>query len=121
MPRVTSSETIYRAQAGIALTVGLGAIVAPRRLARLYGLDHRDMTGPGDLGWRLFGARNLVVGSLGLGGSQLMRDVTLAVQVPDQLVFAHAYRTRSIPRTTSVMAMLTSGAVIATGLAARRR
>ena len=118
---MTSSETIYRAQAGIALAVGVGATLAPRHLARLYGMDHREMTGPGDLGWRLFGARNLVVGAVGLRGSQLMRDVTLAVQVPDQLVFAHAYRTRSIPRATSVMAMLTSGAVIATGLLARRR
>lgn len=47
--------------------------------------------------------------------------MSVAVQLPDQLVFAAAYRSRSIPRATSVMAMLTSGAVIATGLVARRR
>lgn len=56
-----------------------------------------------------------------LRGSQAARDATLAVQLPDQLAFVHAFRTRSIPRATSAAAMLTSGAIVVAGLAARRQ
>jgi hypothetical protein len=41
------------------------------------------------------------------------------VQVLDQMVFAHAFRTRAIPRPAAVLAMATSGAIVALDLKRR--
>lgn len=92
---------------------GVGALLAPKVLVRLYGMDPVQMTGVSEFGWRLFAVRNVVIGGAALAGSQPARDVTLAIQAPDQFVFWHAFRTRSIPRPTAVLAMLTSGLVAA--------
>ncbi len=104
-------ETFYRAAGGTAMLIGIGALLAPKMLVRLYGMDAAQMTGVSAFGWRLFGVRNIVIGGAALAGSQPARDVTLAIQAPDQLVFWHAFQTRSIPRPTAVLAMVTSGAV----------
>ena len=103
----------------LALTVGLAAAASPRGLLRIYGVNPDEVTGAGALGWRLFAARNIVVAGAALHGSRTARDVILAVQAPDQLVFLHAYRTRSVPRSTSLAAIATSGAIVAAGLVAR--
>lgn len=84
-------------------------------------MDADELTGTGAFGWRLFGVRTMAIGAVNLTGSQLMRDLTVAVQIPDQLVFAHAYRTRSVPRGSAALAMVISGGVVATGLVARFR
>jgi hypothetical protein len=82
------------------------------------------MTGAGAFGWRLFAMRNLVTGVSALRGQESARDAFLPIQVMDKMVFAHAYRTRAVPRPTAVLAMVTSGAIIALDLvrrAGRRR
>ncbi len=105
------AEGYARAAAGTALAIGVGALLAPRALVRLYGMDPAEMTGVGAFGWRLFAVRNIVLGGAALAGHPAARDVTLFIQAPDQLVFAHAFRTRSIPRPTAALAMLTSALV----------
>jgi len=116
-----SSEALHRIAATLALAVGVGAALSPRTLLRIYGVDPDEMTEAGAFGWRLFAARNLVIGGAAFAGSESARNAMLAVQAPDQLVFLHAYRARALPRASAIAAMATSGAVIALGLAARRR
>lgn len=113
------AETLHRVPASIGIAVGLGAALAPRTLLRLYGVDPDEMTGAGVFGWRLFAGRNLVLGCAGVAGVRSARDAILVIQAADQLVFLHAYRTRSIPRATAALAMATSGVVVLADLAAR--
>jgi hypothetical protein len=120
-PSGPDAETLYRGASGIALAVGILALVSPRLLVRVYGIDPAQMTDAGAFGWRLFAVRNIVIGTAGLTGHPAARDVTLLVQAPDQLVFLHAYRTRSIPRPTAVLAMITSGLVAGACALARTR
>jgi hypothetical protein len=110
-----------RAMAGIALAVAAGSLAAPQQLVRLYGVDPREMTGIGAFGWRLFAMRNVALGVRALRGDEAAISLFGPIQLLDQAVFAHAYRTRSIPRPAAVGAMLTSGAIIALDLARRRR
>ncbi|MBA3301031.1 MAG: hypothetical protein H0T15_04110 [Thermoleophilaceae bacterium] len=42
------------------------------------------------------------------------------MQVLDQAVFAHAYRSETIPKRSAVLAMSTAGAIIALDLLRRR-
>lgn len=100
--------------------VGLLAMAAPRQLVRLFGGDPDEVGGFASLGWRLFAARNLVIAPAAFLGSTAARDAVLAIQAPDQLVFAHGLLSGSIPRRSSLLAMAASGAVVALCLAARR-
>lgn len=115
------ARTLHRVAAGVALLVGAGAAIAPRRLVALYGVDPDEMTGVGEFGWRLFAVRNLVVGGAALAGHRAAQDTVTLVQVPDQIVFWHALRSGAVPRTTGVLAIATSAAVAGLGLAARAR
>lgn len=115
-----TTDTARRLAGTIPLLIGLGAVAAPDRLVQLYGVDRSEMTGIGAFGWRLFGVRNIVIGAAAVAGHPLARDVTLAIQAPDQAVFAHAFATRSIPRPTAVLAMASSAAVAALAYRARR-
>lgn len=115
-----TKATLDRLVAGIPALVGAGALATPSKLVALYGADPAQMTGIGAFGWRLFAIRNLMVGGLAARDPDAWRTFILATQLPDQLVFAHAFRTRSIPRPTAALAMASSGAVVALCLAARR-
>ena len=113
------SETIWKSVSAGAFLIGLGFALAPRRLARLYGLPVDERTGASDFAWRLFTARNLVVGGAALAGSAA-RQLILLVQVVDQAVFLHALATGTVPRRTALSAIATSAAIIVACLAARR-
>lgn len=116
-----SRSLITTAPAAIALAVGGLALVSPRSLLRLYGVDRRELTSAGAFGWRLFAVRNLVTGVSALRANEGARKLILPVQAVDQLVFAHAWKTRAVPRGAAAMAMLTSGAIIVSTLVAERR
>ena len=115
------AERIYRAVAILAIAVGVGALLFPRLLARLYGADPREMTGIGALGWRLFAVRQLWTAVAALSGNRQAQDAVLMMQAPDMAIFAHCYATRSIPRVTSVLAMLTATAVATLSALARSK
>ncbi len=114
------SETLARAMAGIGMAVAITSALSPRTFARAYGIPPSDMTGGGAFGWRLFAMRTAYLSARALAGDRAARDAFLPVQVLDQAVFAHALRTRAIPRPAAVLAMLTSGAIIALDLERRR-
>lgn len=114
------SEDLRRATAGIALTVGAASALSPRAMLRLFGIAPREVTGAAAFGWRLFAVRTLFIGGAALSGDERARAAVLPVQIADQAVFAHAYRTRSVPRRAAVLAMATSGAIIVLDVLARR-
>lgn len=114
-------EAIWKSVAAGAFLVGFGFgfALAPRRIARLYGLPVDELTGASDFAWRLFAARNLVVGGAALAGSAV-RQLILPVQVVDQAIFLHALATGTVPRRTALSAIATSATIIVACLAARR-
>lgn len=114
-------EGLDRLAGGIGLIVGVGALLFPRLLLRAYGVDPRELTGAGLLGWRLFAIRNIAIGSAAVGGHRRAQDAVLAIQAPDIALFAHCYRTESIPRPVAAKAMVTASLVAGLGLAARAR
>jgi hypothetical protein len=116
-----TGESIYRAVAGFALLIGAGALLFPRTLLRIYGVDASELSGAGILGWRLFAIRNLAVAGAAFSGHSQARDVVFAVQFPDFAIFAHSYRTRAIPRRTSVLAMISAGSIALLSAVARSR
>lgn len=116
----TPGEAIWTGVAAGAFLIGLGFALAPRRLARLYGLPAGELSGTSDFVWRLFAARNLVVGGAALTRSAAARRAFLPVQAVDQVIFLHAFVTGGVPRRTAVTAMATSAAIIAACLAAIR-
>lgn len=109
-----------RAVIAIESAIGIGAIVAPDKLIAAYGMSPSEMNGIGKFAMRLFGIRNLGVGLANLRGDQWARDFTLAIQVPDIAMFAHAFRAGYVPRTAAGGALATAGLVTALSLAARR-
>lgn len=109
-----------RTMAAIALGVGGAAALSPRLLLRLFGIPSREVTGAAAFGWRLFAARNVYIGARALRGDPTARDAFLPVQALDQLVFWHAYRTRSVPRPASLLAAATSAVIVALDLRRRR-
>jgi hypothetical protein len=123
MARTTprDGEPLHRAAAALALVIGAAAILSPRRLVRAYGVASTEMTAIGTLGWRLFGVRNLLVAGAALLGDRSARKAMLITQIPDQLVFLKAYRSRSLPPIAALSAMLTSAGIVVLGLLARSR
>jgi len=115
------SEPLRQAEAAIALAVGALMTLASKPTLRVFGVAGRDVTGAAELGWRLFGVRTVAVAIAALEGSDEARSAFLPIQIADQAVFAHARRTGAVPPRASALAMLTSGAIIALDLAARRR
>lgn len=113
-------EAVWTGVSAGAFLVGLGFALAPRRLGRLYGLPPHELAGASDFAWRLFAARNLVVGGAALAGSQAARRTILPVQIVDQTIFLHALATRSVPPRTAAMGMATSAAIVVACLAASR-
>ena len=97
--------------AAVGIAVGLAAATAPGALSRAYGLG--PLSGGGALGWRLFAGRNLLLAGAALQGRPWARQAVLALQLPDQLAFGHGLATGSLPRRSALLAMATSGAVVA--------
>jgi hypothetical protein len=120
MPDTARAESLHRATGALALAVGASATASPRHMLRLFGIAPREVTGAAAFGWRLFGVRTAFVAAGALRGDRSARAVVLPVQLADQVVFAQAYRARSVPRRAAVLAMATSGALIALDVAARR-
>ncbi len=114
-------DQLDRVAGGIGLLVGVGALLAPRLLLRIYGIDPAELNGVGLLGWRLFAIRNIAIGSAAVGGNRQAQDAVLGLQAPDIALFAHCYWTESIPRPVALKAMLTAGLVATLGLVARVR
>jgi hypothetical protein len=110
----------YRTAASLAMAVGASSIASPRTMLRLFGIAPREVTGAAAFGWRMFGVRTAYVAAQAYRGDASARAAILPVQLADQAVFAHAFRTRSVPRRAAVLAMATSGALIALDLAGRR-
>ncbi len=115
-----SGEALQRGFGAIGWSIGAFAALAPRAFLRVYGMRDRDITGTAEFGWRLFGVRNLVISTAALRGDASARAAFLPVQIADQAVFAHALVTGSVPRRSALLAMGTSGAIIALDVAARR-
>lgn len=115
-----TAETAHRTIGVIATCVGLAAAASPRHLLRVYGIPSNEITDAGTLGWRLFAARNLVIGVGVFAGNPDARRVALGVQALDQVAFFAALRSDRIPSPTAVAAMVTSGAIVALGMRARR-
>jgi len=118
---VSSSEPLERAMAGIALAVASSALLSPRAMLGLFGIDKREVTGPAALGWRLFAVRTALIGGAAWGGSPAARAAFLPVQLADQAVFTHAALAGGVPRRAAALAAATSGAIIALDLLARWR
>ena len=116
---MSRSEALGRATAGLTLVMGIGSALSPRLFLRGLGVNPREVTGAGAFGWRLLAMRNLVVGIRALRGEESSRDLLLPVQVADRRVFAHAYKTRSVPRGGALLAMAGSGAIIVLDLLRR--
>ncbi len=114
-----TAERFDTAAAAIGLMVGIGGMFFPRLLLRAYGADPDQLNGTGMFGWRLFAIRNIFVAGAALAGNKQARDTVFVLQGPDLLLFAHCYRTRSIPRITSALAMVSAGLVATLGLLAR--
>lgn len=112
--------TAKRAVIATEIAIGAGAILAPDKLVAAYGVPARELNGIGTFGFRLFGIRNVMVGLASLSGRKEAADFTLAVQVPDLLMFAHAYRTGYVPKRAAAGALATAGLVVGLSLAGRR-
>ncbi len=114
------TATTKKAIAAIELGIGIGATFAPDKLIAAYGMKPSDLNGIGKFGFRLFGIRNFMVGLLLFSGRKEAEDFTLAVQAPDLVMFAHAYKTGYVPKQAAVGAIATAGLVSGLALAARR-
>lgn len=107
-------DTRWKLVAAIASAVGLGALVAPSRALRALGSPGAS-DGRGDLGWRLFGARNLAVVAGLVRGDRSAQVTAVALQVPDQAAFVAAYRSGDLERGTFVLAMVLSTVIVGLG------
>lgn len=74
----------------------------------------------GAFGWRLFAVRTAYLSVQAWRRDRSAREAFLPVQALDQVVFWHAFATRSVPRRAALLAAATSGAIIALDLHRRR-
>lgn len=116
MNPTTAQRTVVALEAAI----GVGSIVAPDKLIAAYGMKPSDLNGIGAFAFRLFGIRNVMVALANARGQAWAKDFTLAVQAPDALMFAHAFRTGYVPKPAAAGALATAGLVTALSVAARR-
>ena len=114
-----TSRDSQNAMIAVGGAVGIAAAVSPRLLQRTFGIPEDAIKGAGQLGWRLFAARNLYLSARALRGDQVAIDAFGHLQALDQVVFWHAFATRSVPRVTSLLAAATSGVIV--GLDVHRR
>jgi hypothetical protein len=106
--------------AGIAGAVALGSALVPRHFLRLFGVAPEEVTGATRLGFGLFATRNAYVAMNALRDDPAAKAAFLPLQALDQVVFWHAYATRSIPRPGALLAISVSGAIVAIDLRRRK-
>jgi len=105
--------------AAIGATVAASSALAPVQFLRAFGIDRREVTGAAVFGWRLFAVRTAYLSALAMRGNETARAAFLPVQVLDQMVFWHAFATRTVPRRAALLAAGASGAMIALDAARR--
>lgn len=106
------SDRATRAMAGIGGSVAIGSAVSPRAFLRIFGIPAGQVTGAAAFGWRLFAVRTAFISALAWRGDDTARRSFLPVQMLDQVVFWHAFATRSVPRRASLLAAATSGVIV---------
>ena len=116
---MTDPET--QAMAAIGGTVAVASALSPRAFLRVFGVDPDEVTGAAAFGWRLFAVRTAYLSALAARGNSTAESAFLPVQLLDQLVFWHAFATRSVPRRAALLAAGTSGVIIGLDLLRRRR
>ncbi len=115
-----TGEDAARGMAAVTGTVALGSAVSPRTFLRPFGIAAEDVTGSAALGWRLFAVRTAFLGARAARGDEAARAAFLPIQALDQVVFWHAFATRSVPRRAALGAAAASGAIVALDLLRRR-
>ena len=117
------NEQIIQGLIGVRSAIGVGAWVAPRFSARLFGLDPDGNPQAPYLG-RLFGVRDVALG-FGLGASngdqrrQWLR-IGIACDLADAAAGVLAGRAGELPKHATVMVTATALGAAALGLAAMR-
>lgn len=106
--------------AAIAGTVALGSVAAPRPFLRLFGVGPEEVTGATRLALGLFAARNAYIAARALQDDPAAKDAFLPIQALDQVVFWHAFATRTIPRPGAALAATVSGAIVVLDVRRRR-
>ena len=106
-------STTDRVLGAIGIVVGLSFAVAPRLVFRVFGMDPDELTNGAKFGWRLFAARNLIVGGAVASGSAGAQQLVIPIQAVDQVVFWVSWKRGEIPLRTAVLSAATSGVVIA--------
>jgi hypothetical protein len=99
------------------------ALLVPRTAGRLYGLDFETHTAGAEL-TRLMASRNLLLG-IGLlladaPARPLLTRLNLAVDAIDIATVSDETRRGALPRTATVVGMITAGAATGLGVAAIR-
>lgn len=100
--------------------VGVAAALGPDLLVRAFGVPADSLTPAGRLGWRLFAARNLYLTARAVTGDHAAEDAFGPLQALDQVVFWGALAKGELPRRTCVLAIATSGAIVALDQVRRR-
>jgi hypothetical protein len=106
-------NTTQRALGAVGILVGLSFVFAPRLVFRLFGMNPGELTNGAKFGWRLFAARNLVIGTAVASGSRGGQQLVVPIQAVDQAVFWVSWKRGEIPLRTALMSAATSGLVIA--------
>jgi hypothetical protein len=116
-------ENVINALAGLRLTIGVGAWVAPRATGKLFGLDSAANPQAPYLA-RLFAARDaaLAWGALGSEGDAQRQWLIagLACDVGDAVAGVAGGRAGYLPKLTSVLVSATALAAAALGAGALR-
>lgn len=115
------SDNATRGMAAVAAGVATASMLSPRAFLRLFGIPGHEVTGAAAFGWRLFAVRTGYLSALAARGDDAAVAAFLPVQLLDQVVFWHAFATRSVPRRASLLAVATSGAIIVLDLRRRQR
>ena len=88
--------------------VGVTATLAPTLLARVVGLPAAETGGSAGLAWRWFGIRTAAVATAALAGHTPARAAIALLQVPDQIVMLHAWRSGSVGRRPALTSLAVS-------------
>lgn len=115
-----TSQQARTAMLAIGGSVGVAAAVAPDLLLRLFGVPD-TLTPAGRLGWRLFAARNIYLTGRALAGDEAAENAFGPLQALDQVVFWGVFVRQDLPRRTSLLAIGTSGMIVALDQVRRRR
>lgn len=108
---------------GLRLVVGIGALVAPNAIAKVFGMDPEGNPQASYMA-RLFGARDiaLAVGTNATTGPSRATWIKIGVltDASDVASAALGGRDGSLPRTTAVMGGLTAAGAVALGVLAMK-